>query len=80
MFVGRGEELDRLHAALGRTIADEQIELVTLAGDVGIGKTRLAAHFAVQAREQGAVVLYGRADEDALIPTSRLPRRFATTS
>ena len=42
--------------------------LVLLAGDAGIGKTRLAAEMARRAREDGAVVLYGRFDEDALAP------------
>ena len=41
---------------------------VLLAGDAGIGKTRLAAEFAAGARDEGAAVLYGRFDEDALAP------------
>ena len=43
-------------------------QLVVLAGDAGIGKTRLAAEFAAGARDEGAAVLYGRFDEEALAP------------
>ena len=39
-----------------------------LAGDAGIGKTRLAAELARRARDDGALVLYGRFDEEALAP------------
>ena len=39
-----------------------------LAGDAGIGKTRLAAELARRAHDDGAVVLYGRFDEEALAP------------
>ena len=42
--------------------------LVLLAGDAGIGKTRLAAELAQRAHERGAVVLYGRFDEETLAP------------
>ena len=42
--------------------------LVLLAGEPGIGKTRLAGDFARAAFAGGATVLYGRAQEDALAP------------
>lgn len=37
---------------------------VVFSGEPGIGKTRLAVEFARTAHELGAVVLYGRCDED----------------
>ena len=43
-------------------------ELVMLAGDAGIGKTRAAAELARRAHRSGAVVLYGRFDEETLAP------------
>ena len=37
-------------------------------GEPGIGKTRLAAHVAASVHAGGALVLYGRCDEDTLVP------------
>ena len=37
-------------------------------GEPGIGKTSLGAAFASEAYEAGAIVLYGRADEETLVP------------
>jgi pimeloyl-ACP methyl ester carboxylesterase len=39
--------------------------LLLLAGDAGIGKTRLAAEFALAAHAEGATVLFGRTDEES---------------
>ena len=45
-----------------------QLQLVLLEGEPGIGKTRLASEFCRLAHEEGGTVLYGRSDEDALVP------------
>src|SRR3954453_17658331 len=66
-LVGRGVELAYLERCW-REAADGQRALVLLAGDAGIGKTRLAAELAARAREKDAVVLYGRFDEETLTP------------
>jgi DNA-binding SARP family transcriptional activator len=66
-FVGRGEELERLDEDLAATRRGI-CRLALVAGEPGIGKTRLAAQFARRAHECGALVLYGRATEDTLIP------------
>ncbi|HET9105500.1 MAG TPA: AAA family ATPase [Solirubrobacteraceae bacterium] len=42
--------------------------VLLLAGDAGVGKTRLLAEVAVRAHAQGATVLAGRAADEALIP------------
>jgi class 3 adenylate cyclase/tetratricopeptide (TPR) repeat protein len=42
--------------------------VVVLAGEPGIGKTRLAAEFCRSAHADGAVVLLGRCYEDSLVP------------
>ena len=42
--------------------------LLLLAGEPGIGKTRLATEFARQCAAQQATVLAGRSDEEALVP------------
>jgi tetratricopeptide (TPR) repeat protein len=66
-FVGRGPHLDRMRERWEDARAG-QLQLVLLAGEAGIGKTRLASEFSCQAHEEGATVLYGRSDEDALVP------------
>ena len=58
-FVGRGEELRRLEAALAAA-EGERGGIVLIAGRAGIGKTRLTTSLAEQARERGAAVLGGR--------------------
>ncbi|HZC90126.1 MAG TPA: BTAD domain-containing putative transcriptional regulator, partial [Mycobacterium sp.] len=66
-FVGRGLELERLlstwEAALGGGAC-----AALIAGEPGVGKTRLAGEWSREAYEQGAVVLYGRCDEDLGAP------------
>ena len=66
-FVGREPELARLHAALAVTRAGER-RLVALAGEPGIGKTRLLGEFAAGAHAGGATVLLGRCAEEPLAP------------
>jgi hypothetical protein len=63
VFVGRAEELARLRAAWGAVCDRRARRLMLLAGEPGVGKTRLALEFA---RESGAVVLLGRCSEDPL--------------
>ena len=43
LFVGRERELGLLADAWGRALAEQRCELVTVVGDPGIGKSRLAA-------------------------------------
>ncbi|MGE2724795.1 BTAD domain-containing putative transcriptional regulator [Mycolicibacterium pulveris] len=62
-FVGRGDELGRLLGAWQTTLA-AGTRAVLIAGEPGVGKTRLAGEWSRQAYEQGAAVLYGRCDED----------------
>src|SRR4051812_10518245 len=66
-LVGRSVELNYL-GRCWREAADGQRALVLLAGDAGIGKTRVAAELASHAHDDGAVVLYGRFDEETLTP------------
>jgi len=65
--VGRGVELAYLERCW-REAADGQRALVLLAGDAGIGKTRIAAELSSRAHDDGAVILYGRFDEETLTP------------
>jgi len=66
-LVGRTRELGVLEEYWGDAVAGAR-QLVLLAGDAGIGKTRLAAELGRRARDDGALVLYGRYDEEALAP------------
>src|SRR5262245_1176428 len=58
-FVGRARELDLLRDALSAAL-DGRGRLVLLAGEAGIGKTRLAEQLAHDAESRGARVLIGR--------------------
>src|ERR1700757_3118146 len=66
-FVGRGRELERLFAAWQTALAGAT-NAVLIAGEPGVGKTRLAGEWSRQAYEQGALVIYGRCDEDLGAP------------
>jgi hypothetical protein len=66
-FVGRAEHLATLRARYAEAAAGRH-EFVLIAGEPGIGKTRLATEFAGHAHRDGATVLYGRNDPEALIP------------
>src|ERR1700744_6224885 len=66
-FVGRGSELERLLSAWQTSLGGGACA-VLIAGEPGVGKTRLAGEWSRQAYAQGAVVLYGRCDEDLGAP------------
>jgi predicted ATPase len=57
-FVGRAAELGRLHAALESVRAGNPLTLY-VAGEAGVGKTRLVTRFAEQVTESGGQVLLG---------------------
>ena len=70
-LVGRQAEMERLErwwqGGLGGRGADSE-RVMFLAGDPGVGKTRLLAETAVRAFASGAIVLAGRAPEETLVP------------
>ncbi len=66
-FVGRGPELERLVSAW-QTALVGGMHAVLIAGEPGVGKTRLAGEWSQQAYLQEAIVLYGRCDEDLGAP------------
>ncbi len=66
-FVGRGHELDRLLTTWQCALTDG-VRAMLIAGEPGVGKTRLAGEWSQQAYQHGAVVLYGRCDEDLGAP------------
>ena len=62
-FVGRHAEQDVLAAAWSSAAGGARA-IVVISGEPGIGKTRLVAETARALHAQGALVLYGRCDED----------------
>jgi DNA-binding SARP family transcriptional activator len=61
-FVGREVERERLGGVWAESKAGRR-QVVLLAGEPGIGKSRFAAELAAMAHGEGAVVLWGRCDE-----------------
>ncbi|MEX2457424.1 MAG: AAA family ATPase [Actinomycetota bacterium] len=81
-FVGRELELGRLRTRLKEVTAGGGLRAIFIAGEPGIGKTRLCAQFALASYEDGATVLYGRSDEEPLLPYQPFVealRRWAST-
>jgi class 3 adenylate cyclase/tetratricopeptide (TPR) repeat protein len=66
-FAGREAELTAMTATWQQVAAGTR-RVVFIAGEPGIGKTRLAAETARLAHLDGASVLYGRCDEDMGVP------------
>src|SRR2546427_5968582 len=66
-FVGRESELTQLEHVWTRATSGRR-QLLLLAGEPGIGKTRLAMEFARGRADRAATVLAGRCDEEALVP------------
>ena len=67
-LVGRDDEYERLERSWREVVELGELRIVFLAGEAGIGKTSLAARFARNVHADGATVLYGRADPEALVP------------
>ena len=65
-FVGRATDLEAL-ASVYAEASQGSRRIALVYGEPGIGKTRLAAQFVQRASEDGAIVLYGRCDEEGLL-------------
>jgi tetratricopeptide (TPR) repeat protein len=65
-FVGRASEMERFDA-LWEEVAGGALRVALLGGEPGAGKTRLAREVAVRAHDQGALVLFGRVDEELAV-------------
>ena len=79
-FVGRDEPLEHLTALWRKaSSSDGHAHVVLVAGEPGIGKTRLAAQLARQVHHDGATVLLGRCEEELGVPYQPLVEalRFA---
>jgi class 3 adenylate cyclase len=67
IFVGREDELNRLEQLWKEATAGER-RVALVAGEPGVGKTRLGAELARKLHDEGATVLAGRCDEDLGVP------------
>ena len=67
IFVGRDADLARLQQLWNETTAGG-LRSALIAGEPGVGKTRLAAELATHLNKEGATVLAGRCDEDLGVP------------
>lgn len=66
-FVGRDVEL----SALDKTWSETRTggcRVVFVAGEPGIGKTTLVSRLAATAKDAGSIVMFGRCDEENLVP------------
>jgi hypothetical protein len=52
---------------------------VVVSGEAGVGKTRLVGRFVGEAHHEGAVVMWGRATSEAIIPYEALVEGFRST-
>jgi predicted ATPase len=66
-FVGRETEMAELRLSLEAALAS-QGRVIMLAGEPGIGKTRLCQEWATMAQQHGTRVLWGRCNEQRGAP------------
>jgi class 3 adenylate cyclase/tetratricopeptide (TPR) repeat protein len=66
-FVGRDPDLARVLDAWGAVVKGAR-RVALVAGEPGIGKTRLCTEVAQLVHADGAIVLYGHADEESVVP------------
>jgi class 3 adenylate cyclase/tetratricopeptide (TPR) repeat protein len=66
-FVGRSSQLETLVRAWKETETGDR-RVVVVSGEPGVGKTRLVAAAARRADDDGALVLFGRCEEDLAVP------------
>lgn len=68
LFVGRDDEHERLWRAWASAVKGLGPVVMLLCGEPGIGKSSLAARFAMDVQAEGGTVLFGEAAEDELLP------------
>jgi class 3 adenylate cyclase/tetratricopeptide (TPR) repeat protein len=66
-YVGRAAELELL-SRMWEAAASGERRVGLVAGEPGIGKTRIVTHTAIERHADGGVVLYGRCEEDLATP------------
>jgi predicted Ser/Thr protein kinase len=66
-FVGREDRITEMTRAWDLAKTGRR-QVLLLAGEPGLGKTRLSMEFARRCADAGATILVGRSDEEALLP------------
>ena len=66
-FAGRTTEMADL-MAVWNSVVGASMRVAVVAGEPGIGKTRLLQQLSHRVHEQGGLVLYGRCDEERVVP------------
>ncbi len=66
-FVGREPELAVLADAWKQAVGGAR-HVVVVSGEAGIGKTRLTTEAARRVQQDGGLVLFGRCDQEAIVP------------
>jgi class 3 adenylate cyclase/tetratricopeptide (TPR) repeat protein len=59
-LIGRESEMQLIRAVWQRAVSGRQVQLVSILGPAGIGKSRLAREVAAEAESSGAQVFWGR--------------------
>jgi AAA ATPase domain len=77
LVVGRDGPVELLEGAWERARRGEH-RIVVVSGDPGIGKTTVVAELALRLHAAGALVLYGRWDEEALAPYQAIREALGT--
>lgn len=75
-FVGRDAEAE-IVARLGKEAASGERRVVLVAGEAGVGKTRLVAEAAAGFHREGAVVMFGRCEEELGVPYQPFAEAFS---
>lgn len=79
-LVNRDDELRELEFALDRSIRDNSCHVITVYGDAGLGKSRLATEFESLARSRGGLAATGRCrahgEGPSLLPLAEALRRL----
>ncbi len=73
-FVGRGRELHLLQDTFERMVGEAEIQLVTITGEPGVGKTRLLAEFRTWVDDRPSSSTGGRAAASRMATASRSGR------
>ncbi len=66
--IGRDREMAALSEALKRVTTGDGPEIVLISGEEGIGKSTITSSLARRAQAEGALVLFGRCDDDLVVP------------
>jgi class 3 adenylate cyclase/tetratricopeptide (TPR) repeat protein len=68
IFIGRAAEFEQIATAAKRSAGDQQVRVLLVAGEPGVGKTALVAHAARSVHDEGIATIYGACEEELVRP------------